>query len=1006
MSPRFSRVGALAAACAVVVSPGLTAFPAQADDTQPAASASASADTESLLSEANGATESQQGDGLLDADSDGQAHGNVTIIVQLDKSNAGIPWYRRIFGVSQSQRHDAVKQRVEKMVDDLPDTLPSDTADDGDSAASFTPTYDVVADYYSALDGFAVVAPANILSDIQDAPGVKTAFVSREHEVPSDQVANGSAAANATSLAMTHADTTEQKGDGEVIAIIDSGLDVNHEAFSGELDDSKVALSKSDVTALRSHLHAGASGTYVSEKIPFAYDYADGDDDVVPSSSVDLSHGTHVAGIAAANAGQIEGTAPGAQIMMLKVASDFSGTISDVSLLSALDDAVVLDPDVINMSLGVDAGQSSPEGTVFADVYDNIADAGIIVNVAAGNAYSSALGNTSGENLPYATDPDSSTVGEPSTYSQALSVASIDNAQGMPYISVGDRQIPYVQASGANGEDVASFSDVADGNYSYVDGGLGTFDDVSRLLDSNPDGLENSVVLVQRGGTDDYGDPMTFEQKMSTIGISLNPKAIIFYDNVDESTIPTAGISNTTTPAITVSKDDGEYMLAAADHTLTVTQGQRTAAPTNYSVSEFSSWGVTPDLKLKPEISAPGGNIYSSLPGNSYGEMSGTSMATPQMAGISALVRERVDTDSAFADYSEEQRTAVVTQLLMGTAHPLTDVDADQSGGTAYYSPRRQGAGIADAEAATTSFVYPTVDGAEDQSRPKADLGDGTSGWSFTVTLHNAGDKSASYALDTAALSEEISDGLIQEHSRNWATSGITINYSGSDVTTADGTPAVQVAAHSTANVTISIQIGQAFADYVAAHAANGTFVDGFVFFTSDDVPDLSVPFLGFYGNWGDAPIFDATYWSGDAHIYGTALVNSNTGVPLGVNPLDTAATAGPEYQIDPERMVVSAASWSAAPNSMQPVTGTLRTTPSLTYEYKISTGKVVRSYTYANAYKTLYDQSYGDIDYAEAKLGSPVFDGKSDDGQLLPQGTYTLTESATTAGPHSQTQS
>ena len=111
--------------------------------------------------------------------------------------------------------------------------------------------------------------------------------------------------------------------------------------------------------------------------------------------------------------------------------------------------------------------------------------------------------------------------------------------------------------------------------------------------------------------------------------------------------------------------------------------------------------------------------------GNEYQRLSGTSMASPQVAGISALVRQRLASDPAFSGMSAEQKNAVVTNLLMGTAHPLIDVEL---GDGTYYSPRRVGAGAVDALAATTATVYPTVVGAADPSRPKTDLGDGTKG--------------------------------------------------------------------------------------------------------------------------------------------------------------------------------------------------------------------------------------------------------------------------------------
>ena len=177
-------------------------------------------------------------------------------------------------------------------------------------------------------------------------------------------------------------------------------------------------------------------------------------------------------------------------------------------------------------------------------------------------------------------------------------------------------------------------------------------------------------------------------------------------------------------------------------------------------MSSYSSWGVTPDLKLKPEIAAPGGNVYSSINNNKYAYYSGTSMATPQITGIAALVHQYVDADAKFASLSATAKAQVVTQLLMSTASPMVDPRDTSS----YYTPRQQGAGLANAVAATTTDVYATVDGAADASRPKADLGESGNGqWSFTITLHNVGSQARSFTPDTAALSDTVANGLFQQ---------------------------------------------------------------------------------------------------------------------------------------------------------------------------------------------------------------------------------------------------
>ena len=624
---------------------------------------------------------------------------------------------------------------------------------------------EVSREYSNTFTGFALSAPIGSMDAIRGVSGVQSAFIDRETQVSddanddSDDAGSGSATTasrsqhpdNLSAQIMMHADKVTQKGEGKVVAIIDTGVEMNHPAFSGALHGTP-AIDSSKGAALARQV--GKSGTYVSEKFPFAYDYADGDNDASPAGA----HGTHVAGITAANGDQIMGIAPDAQIIVAKVARSRGGGIPDSALLGALDDMAVIKPDVVNLSLGRTAGMDSAADTLFAGVYEKLQNNGTIVDVAAGNEYSAAYGNKSGKNLPYASDPDSSTLGEPSTFAPVVSVASIENAR--------------------NG----------------------------------------------RGA---------------------------------------------------------------------------------YKMSDFSSWGVSPDMRLKPEVTAPGGNIYSSVPGGGYKMMSGTSMATPQMTGASAVVLERVQNDPLFSSLNDRQKVDVVQNLIMGTAVPV--VDPGQGGG-AYYSPRKQGAGLANLEAATNSSVYPTVNGATDASRPKADLGDGTNGWHFDVTLHNVSDTPATYELSSQALSENIEGGFFTGHSTDWNGKGVSVSFSGSSVT---------VPAKGETTVGIDIKPGNEFAQYVSANAPAGTFLDGFVRFTSrtNGQPDLGVPFLGFYGSWAKPAIFDALVSEGDAHAASTGIYNGDRGGLLGYNPL----LKGRERQGRPnaERYVVSRSTVSGAPTAI-----------------------------------------------------------------------------------------
>ena len=859
-------------------------------------------------------------------------------------------------------------------------------------------------EYDNALVGFALRAPAGSLDAIRASSGVRAAFLEREGHV-SDVAAmdaeggtrasqtEGQDPANLSAQLMMRTDQVTQKGEGKVIAVIDTGVDMTHPAFTGAMPDN-VALSEDQVQALVPHLGAGKSGQYMSEKFPFAYDYADDDVDAAPREGGSGFHGTHVAGIAAGNADKIVGTAPDAQIIVGKVTRSEDDALLDSSLLAALDDMVVLRPDVINLSLGWTAGMDNEADSVYDTVYKKLQEEGITVNAAAGNAFSTGYGNNSGKGLPYASDPDTSVMDEPATYPSVVAVGSVENALIRNAFTAAGMDIGYQRSRGMNGEKVAYFSDLPAGTYEYVDAGFASEEDVAALKEKFPNGLSGKIALVSRG-------KMTYQKKVENL-YDLHPAGVLVYNNVSIGSLIIMNLTTQDVPAAFISQADGQAMLAAADHHLTIAEGQVLPQSTTYEASEFSSWGVSPDLRLKPEIAAPGGNVFSAIPNGAYEQTSGTSMATPQMAGISAIVLQRVQSDPMFASMSARQKADVVQNLIMGTARPLTD--AAQTSG-ALYSPRKQGAGLVDALAATTSSVYPTVAGAAEPSRPKADLGDGTKGWHFDVTLHNLGAAPATYELSSQALSEIVDGGFFTEHSSDWRGRGVEVTYSGAASASAEGAT-VTVPALGEATVGVDIVPGSEFASYVADNTPNGTFLDGFVRFASktEGQPDLAVPYLGFYGDWGKAPIFDALASTGGAHTRASEIVNGTTGDSLGYNPLIKVAdrTGKP----NPQRYVISRSTASGAPTVLEPRTGTLRSVHTLTSTYTNEAGETVFSVTNHRNWKSIYLTSTEENTWVEAYHDSTAFDANAEKFARMPDGAYKLRIAAANDGPSRAEQS
>ena len=718
----------------------------------------------------------------------------------------------------------------------------------GQAVAAATPgaTIEYVRDYHHVFEGFALKAPRSALKAIKGVRGVAAAFAEGTREpIMYPEFLWGDSAKITNPAGVTRADQAVQQGQGLVIEVIDTGLDTSHGAFSGSMDSTSLRLTQTDMTSLTASLGAGKGGAWVSDKIPFVYDYADGDTDVLAGYEHDREsytryvHGTRMAGLAAASGEAYRGAAPQAQLVVAKVVSDSWNVARDSDLLAALDDAMVIRPDTVAVSFMSDRDISGDAVRLYERAYDRLSNAGMTVVAPAGD-YGRAEWRT--------LSPQMSSVGAPAAYSSVLSVAAV--------------------------------------------------------LRSND-------------------------------------------------------------------------------------QGEGGLAPWN-----SSSWGVNPDLRLKPEIAAPGGSVTSSEPGNEYDDATGTAEASAQVAGVAALVRQRIATDPAFAAMSAAEKNAVVTNLLMGTAHPI--VDATKADG-AFYSPRRVGAGLVDAVGATTSPVYPSVVGAADSSRPKAELGDGTDGWTFQVQLTNVSDAAHTYTLGGQALSEDVNFLLYTGHATNWTGKGIDLAFSSDSVT---------VPAKSSATVTVTVTPTAEFASFAAEHTPQGTFIDGAVTFTSTDgQPGLTVPYLGFYGAEEEPTIFDSPVY--EKGKIGTSTMTFHR-LTLGqLNPFDPEESMAISTN-DRDLYIITRSAEENARTYAIPATILLRDVDKLTYTYTNETGEVVRSYEYGSVPKShsYFNGRFTEVTTAEEHFDStPIFKGYDAAGNELPDGAYTLTIEGTSTDATPTTQ-
>ncbi|GAB4483787.1 MAG: hypothetical protein OHK0031_07420 [Anaerolineales bacterium] len=539
------------------------------------------------------------------------------------------------------------------------------------------------------------------------------------------------------------------QGDGIKIGIIDTGIDYIHTNFGGS-----GVYAGQDFTTL-----GEAVNVFPTAKVVGGWDFAGDAYDAnpknttynpIPSPDPDpmdcAGHGSHVAGTVAGYGVNPDGTtytesgadtyaalknlssadymskfrigpgvAPKAQLYSLRIfGCNGSTDLTELAIEWAMDpngDGNMSDHlDVINMSLGSSFGSAYDTSAIASD---NAAQAGVIVVASAGN---------SGD-VYYIT-------GAPGMAQYAISVASsVDSGSVL------------------SGFDVNSAPTMTAGTYPAVEANFGpaagVFSLTGNLAYASPatgctaiTGVSGKIALIDRGGC-------TFQAKVDN-ATAAGATGVLVANNVAGFPFVMAGTS-ATIPAMMTSQTVGAALtadLASGVVNITLTSAHRnsvlaTDATNLDTISSFSSRGLARDnSRLKPDVSAPGDTIFSTANGtrNQGTSLNGTSMSSPHVAGVMALLRQMHPSWSV-ADLKALVMNTATNDLWTSSSHTLN------------HTPTRAGAGrVSVANAALSSVV---AYNAANPGQVSLSFGDqavlGTQNFVKSITIKNTGATSADY---------------------------------------------------------------------------------------------------------------------------------------------------------------------------------------------------------------------------------------------------------------------
>ena len=633
--------------------------------------------------------------------------------------------------------------------------------------------------YHVLNNAFVVSINSKYVDAVKSLPGVKSVTVNKLHMVNTQALQTtadtqtpdpehdygGSENASAETMHLTPGTTND--GEGTVIAILDNEFYFRgktksadawkHVTFT-ELDSAvkvkfdgrpssyskTIAYTNNKATVDAATL--GDEGSlYFNSKVPFYFDYG-GETNTYggdPKQDFDVSsllsyHGSHVASIAAGNDPYYKGIAPKAQLVCMKVFTNFeaqkidqamgfqsSSGAYDEPILNALEDCITLGVDGINMSLGSNLDDFDADSITMKTLV-KLTNAGLLSSISAGNngkssfAFAGGYGNWTKDTVEtgilggYANNKATMSIaaGQPAKtfYASAFKYKGVN-------ISYQDQVVNMGNSSDYEEDEERHMSDLTPGesktlNWVYIP-------NFGSSADYKDKDVTNKIVIVNRGSID-FATKVTTAKDKGAIGVVIinnDPTASDFNFHCS------FGDLKPTIPVALVLFREKQTFEKDGFGSFDIVKDEVDVNPRANTISTFSSDGATAALDMKPEITAPGDFIRGAVPPqkkedkqeepagrrySTYEFLSGTSMSAPNYAGAQAVVlsRKANELKNNSAEYNAYRKT--VDMRLMSTAIPMFDYEEcpEDEGHKYNTSPRIQGAGMANVGDAYKTDVY------------------------------------------------------------------------------------------------------------------------------------------------------------------------------------------------------------------------------------------------------------------------------------------------------------